>query len=1112
MHSLATGLTELRDRVFAKTRDDPPRAPWLSDAPVDLDTELDAFGVDPIIDNLLKLIQSADPPFTMSLSGVWGSGKSTVAKGIVKRMRRAGGSAVLVDAWTEDLHQLRRTLVIAVAAAMRGRGDDATEERERKSVARRIDDETRNSKSEPATGTRAGVGLTLRAIFRDPVGFTLSILVVGALLLAISFLAPESAWSRAITPVLGVFIGFLLVNSGFFFVVRGLTVTTGPAEASEVLSREFRTAVSGEGMTDAPGRALVVVDNLDRLPGEDAVRALAEIRSLVEAQGSRCLFLIPVDREALVGHLKGAFSPPDVDAPSSQTQETAANDYLDKFFNLDIVLTQPQVIDIRMWALTQARKILEASDESDLVEAVQIVAFAAGASTNSPGGTSPRTVKRLLNGISTRARLLSPGVATLRQIALVECIVTQFPSLARWMSQDPRRFVVFRQAMAEGNEADRAAAIKSLPPAARRSSYVGVAEFLSAFRDIEIETGELASILSLRGDRDWPGVGAPEALRSAILSGDPTAFRAALDSTPPEEHDAVFRAAIAQLESSSGIFHRDALLAITALVPAASGHAFAAASLYRRGVEAMAKADESTLARLTLPVGAFLFDPTRAHRDLQPLAERVADAIVMLGSATSSEEHVRLVILAAPYFGTGTTTKVRVFLSELAIELQTPLFEVPLAMDLVHGPVIDKYIDLVAMGQPDMTAALADETLVRRLEAYRRGGGTFGTSLTQIAARFQQMAATVTEPAPPEYLDIVDAVASILRAATDPAIDSLASALAARTTTSRGRHFRAALQLETSAPVRQSIVSQFDAWVADTTTPASEIAIVLDARRDMLEASSSTWIERLITQWTGRSDGEDFLGLIKLHGGDEGADAAVDAVAARPNVEANAVEFADLFADDAPRLQRLVGNLSGWEASATPAQVEELADAAARIHDAGVAIYPLLEPIVARAKAGPASEVASWLLAAKAFDDAGIHEAQALAEALVEHSAAVGVADPSAAEWLAQKAQDKNQAALVVAAAITNTANTVSNAVALASRTRAKLDRKAPVGYALIQRAKASIAAPSEVEALLDEALSWRRQPADLQTDYQALLSQIADALPEMDARVVTLKNRGKKA
>ena len=350
-------LSAARARVHrANGEQDQPSA-WLSDSPTDLDRDVDAFGVSEIVDHLVELVSVARPPFTLSLSGVWGSGKSTVAEAVVVRLRRQGQAAVLVDAWTEDISQLRRTLVVVVGAAMRGRGDDVKEANAREKIAKAIDDETRNSSSEPETGTRAGSLLSIRAFLRDPVGFTASLLVVLLMLVGLALAAPESTLARALAPILGIFIGFLLVNSGFFFVVRGLTVTTGPAEAAVVLAREFKRSVSGAELTNPPGRVLVVVDNLDRLPAQDALTALAEIRSLVEIKGSRCVFMIPVDRGALVGHIKGTLTNAEKGTSADlDAQARAADDYLDKFFNLDLVLTQPQPTDIRQWALREAKR------------------------------------------------------------------------------------------------------------------------------------------------------------------------------------------------------------------------------------------------------------------------------------------------------------------------------------------------------------------------------------------------------------------------------------------------------------------------------------------------------------------------------------------------------------------------------------------------------------------------------------------------------------------------------------------------------------------------------------------------------------------------------------
>jgi hypothetical protein len=101
------------------TEDENPSVSWLTDGSVDLEVE-DAFDVSAFVDRLAAMVESGDPPFTISLSGSWGVGKSTIAEALLTRLRGRAIPGALVDAWTEDVVHLRRTLAITVGAELRG--------------------------------------------------------------------------------------------------------------------------------------------------------------------------------------------------------------------------------------------------------------------------------------------------------------------------------------------------------------------------------------------------------------------------------------------------------------------------------------------------------------------------------------------------------------------------------------------------------------------------------------------------------------------------------------------------------------------------------------------------------------------------------------------------------------------------------------------------------------------------------------------------------------------------------------------------------------------------------------------------------------------------------
>jgi hypothetical protein len=99
------------------SKSDAPRPRWLIDEPVDL-KHADEFGVSLLVDRLVDLLSRAKPPFTVSLSGSWGVGKTTIADAIVTRLKNANFRAIKIDAWTQDVSQLRRSLVLEVGAAL----------------------------------------------------------------------------------------------------------------------------------------------------------------------------------------------------------------------------------------------------------------------------------------------------------------------------------------------------------------------------------------------------------------------------------------------------------------------------------------------------------------------------------------------------------------------------------------------------------------------------------------------------------------------------------------------------------------------------------------------------------------------------------------------------------------------------------------------------------------------------------------------------------------------------------------------------------------------------------------------------------------------------------
>jgi hypothetical protein len=162
-----------------------------------------------------------------------------------------------------------------------------------------------------------------------------------------------------------------------------VTVTRSIAPVAErvALGRELRRHVSGASRR----RVVVVIDNLDRLQGKEALETLSEIRTFVEVPDGRCVFIIPIDWDAFIEHCRRL-----------GMGEAVARDYLEKFFNLNVLLTKPAQTDLREW--TRLLLVECMGDGDDRRYLAEIIADAADG--------SPRAARRIVRGVVARRLLL----------------------------------------------------------------------------------------------------------------------------------------------------------------------------------------------------------------------------------------------------------------------------------------------------------------------------------------------------------------------------------------------------------------------------------------------------------------------------------------------------------------------------------------------------------------------------------------------------------------------------------------------------------------------------------------------------------------------------------
>jgi hypothetical protein len=300
---------------------------WVRDDPPDLSTDPDAFGALDIAKGVASLLERATAPYTVSLSGSWGVGKTTVAKAAFGLLP-SGAARCTVDVWADDLTELRKTLAVEAGAALAVAGGGRTLDDERRAIAERIDGAVRVARTtvDPPVTTLSLA--RLRQAFRRHRARSIA---VSLFALLIVLLVPILGTNPVLAPVgnlLAVLLGgsltFLLLRSGALIQVRTSSATQSPAQEAVEVRSAFISAVGG-GQNMPP--VFVLIDNLDRLAAADALTVMRDIRSMLDVQGSRCIFVVPVDRKALA------------DAVAAHPDDRAAAlDYLEKFFNVDSLL------------------------------------------------------------------------------------------------------------------------------------------------------------------------------------------------------------------------------------------------------------------------------------------------------------------------------------------------------------------------------------------------------------------------------------------------------------------------------------------------------------------------------------------------------------------------------------------------------------------------------------------------------------------------------------------------------------------------------------------------------------------------------------------------------
>ena len=409
-----------------------PDTHLLSDAPA---TE-DAFegGHDRVAKALAGLIQDEDGGKAVGLSGPFGSGKSTVIRLLQDKLEEVDASEgedtriFTYDAWEHQGDPLRRSFIESIIEFLRGIGwadkNQWNDEIER--LARRR--ETTKVDSEPKL-TTWGRWVAV-SLFLSPIGL---LLLNGFLRTKDSTFQTSSPevwfWSAglvlALLPLLLIAVAWLQGSDPFYVLVK----KTHQEEKTKTIRTIDPTTIEFQGifhdiarttLEDGKRQLIVVVDNLDRLPPEQALSAWATMRTFFDTRGAnehdwmdRFWLIVPLNFKALRGVFttsagKMTDSSQNSEGPTNHdsNDEDAVEAFANKTFSTVFRVAPPVLSDWEKFMKDQLREAFELAGSTNLTEedfhAVYRLYRIGGVEEN--GIPTPRDIKVFINRLSALYR------------------------------------------------------------------------------------------------------------------------------------------------------------------------------------------------------------------------------------------------------------------------------------------------------------------------------------------------------------------------------------------------------------------------------------------------------------------------------------------------------------------------------------------------------------------------------------------------------------------------------------------------------------------------------------------------------------------------------------
>ena len=298
---------------------------FTPDIPLE-DEKDDLFHSSELVDVLIDTIKSITPPFSIALSGRWGSGKSTIINFLKKRIKIdiKNSRFIIIDVWKFSPEYINQELLLEINRNLKPKKQ---KELEGKLWNTQIENKSKRGfmqfMKKYIVPFLFFIGLIITIIIPDALPFEDDIHnhIIQVLILSIPFLIfliKNETMIKTSKPAF---------SYQFKELFKDMTYDEKSSKLIIVIKKliiDIKNLFKDITYDEKSSKLIIVIDNLDRCDSKTVIDILGALKTFMEQEN--CIYIIPCDMNALTKHVKDLMN----------VDEQNAIEFLSKFFQMTL--------------------------------------------------------------------------------------------------------------------------------------------------------------------------------------------------------------------------------------------------------------------------------------------------------------------------------------------------------------------------------------------------------------------------------------------------------------------------------------------------------------------------------------------------------------------------------------------------------------------------------------------------------------------------------------------------------------------------------------------------------------------------------------------------------